>query len=514
MAEQAHSPDSPPTRRKEHDPGCPYARLLHELRACGLEMARPPADPEQWQGFLAELESSWETRRTGAGSTTDSTRLRQLAHDDALTGLPNRARFHHTLARALGRAEREASGLAVIFVDLDRFKRVNDALGHGQGDQLLARVAQRLLRSADERTGVFRLGGDEFALLLESCGSPGPAAALARRLLETLAEPLELGGHDFQVAASLGIALYPQDGLHRLELLKHAEAAMYQAKQQGGGRFHFYSAELGDHAAERLAIEAGLARALERGQLELVYEARTDLRSGRATSAEALLRWRHPELGLVAPGDFVPLAEETGLIVRIGAWVLEAACRQAAEWARAGLSLRVAVNLAPRQLVEDGLLATVERALQLSGLPPSQLELEVTESVLAHGSEAVGRLLRRLRAMGVWLTLDDFGTGHSSLARLKRFPLRAIKLDRSFVMGLPHDHEDGAIAEAVLALAHALRLRAVAEGVENEAQRSWLRRCGWDEWQGHLFGPPVTGDELLHLLQPQGSTFPETATVP
>jgi diguanylate cyclase (GGDEF)-like protein/PAS domain S-box-containing protein len=420
-------------------------------------------------------------------------RIARLAYYDALTGLANRRLFEDRLENAVLTARRKGTSLAVLFIDLDRFKPVNDSLGHKAGDTLLKQVAARLSGIVRDCDTTARLGGDEFAILLagESGERQQVTAAVAQRILDALAAPFVIEGREIATGASIGISFYPADGSTPEMLIKHADVAMYQAKHGGRNRYRFFLPAMNAGALERLGLEEGLRHALERNEFELYFQPKVCTASGILTGAEALLRWRHPERGLVPPGEFIPIAEETGLIVPIGAWVLEQACLRVKEWEGCLPSgFRIAVNLSARQL-QGEIDETVRELLAATAADPARIELELTESMLMDDTERSIALMDKLAAFGVQLALDDFGTGYSSLAYLKRFPIQKLKIDRSFVSDLPDDRGAIAIVQATIALAHSLGMTVVAEGVETAAQRDFLRVAGCGECQGYLFGAPV-----------------------
>ena len=429
-------------------------------------------------------------------------RVRYLASHDSLTALPNRATYSELLNHLLARTEPGPGLFAVLFIDLDRFKTINDSLGHEAGDALLCAVTARLkdcLRSSDV---VARLGGDEFVMLLPGLHGREDAARVARKVLAEVIRPVPLAGRECRVTASIGIAMHPDDGRDESTLMAHADVAMYQAKEAGKNTFQFYDSRHEALSLQRLAIEAALRHALERDELSLHYQAQLDLASDRIDGVEALLRWQHPELGAVSPATFIPLAEESGLILPIGRWVLRTACAQNVAWQRAGLPpVRVAVNLSPRQLADPDLLAEVRDVLAETGLAPGLLELEVTESSVMHHVERALAVLGELKAMGVRLAIDDFGTGYSSLAQLKRFPIDTLKVDRSFIRDLPADAEDRAITEAIIAMGRTLGLTIVAEGVETREQQQFLRDRACDQMQGYGFARPVPPGDFAELLR-------------
>ncbi|HJV01778.1 MAG TPA: EAL domain-containing protein [Burkholderiaceae bacterium] len=430
-------------------------------------------------------------------------RLQVLAHFDALTMLPNRDLFRDRLQQALSRAERHNQLVAVMFLDLDRFKTINDTLGHDAGDALLCEAANRLRQCVRGEDTVARLGGDEFTVILEQIGKPDDAAAVAGKIVAALAPPIMLGGQETFVTPSIGITICPWDSSSAECLLKNADTAMYRVKQEGGNGYRFFTAEMNTLAAGRLETESGLRRAQEREEFAVHYQPKLDLRTGAIIGAEALLRWRHPERGLVPPGEFIPILEETGQIEKVGEWVLEHVCRQIRCWQEAALpALNVAVNLSGRQLQRNNLSTTIANILETTGLDPRLLELEVTESMLMHDAQYAVDMLMQIRAKGVvHIDVDDFGTGYSSLSYLKRFPIDALKLDKSFVDGLPHDEDDIAICRAVIALAHSLKLRVIAEGVENDAQLAFLRDNGCDVIQGYIVSPPLPADDFVELVR-------------
>ena len=425
----------------------------------------------------------------------------KLARYDALTGLPNRNMFIDELERTLARARRSGDNFALFFIDLDRFKNINDSLGHGAGDRLLQVMATRLRELLRDSDLVARLGGDEFVVLLEGSADPKALAGVARKALAAVAEPVLIDGRSFQVTGSVGISLYPQDGSDAATLLKNADAAMYLAKDSGKNTFQFYTAQLAAHSAQQFALESDLRAALSRDELQLHYQPKVRLSDGAIIGMEALLRWLHPQRGLLAPGAFIALAEDSGLILPIGQWVLGAACRQIRAWRDAGLHVpRCAINLSARQFVTDTLVDDVTRTLAAHGLEAGALEVEITESVLMADPQRANRTLLGLHDMGVHIAIDDFGTGYSSLAYLKRFPAQTVKIDRSFVSGLPTDRDDAAITQAVIAMAHSLGLEVVAEGVETQAQMDYLRGLGCDEAQGYLIGRPMAATLLQSRL--------------
>jgi diguanylate cyclase (GGDEF)-like protein len=431
-----------------------------------------------------------------------------FANHDTLTGLPNRAMFNERLTQALARAQRLATMAAVLFVDLDRFKVINDTLGHDAGDQLLKQLADRLRDCLREGDTIGRQGGDEFVVLIEDVADPTQIAGVAQKILDTVARPYLIAGQEFHVTASIGISIYPDDGLDQQELLKNADIAMYRAKEQGKNNHQFYSDQMNLHSFERLALETSLRRAIERDEFLLHYQPKVDMRSGRITGVEALLRWQHPELGMVPPGQFVGLAEETGLIAPIGEWVLRTACAEAQGWISRGMPpVSVAVNLSARQFTRDDLTATIMRILRETGLDPRLLELEITESTVMHNPDRATEVLQQLKRIGVRVAIDDFGTGYSSLSYLKRFPISSVKIDRSFVLDLPGDKDDAAITQAVIAMAHSLRVRAVAEGVETSEQYRFLEENLCDEMQGNYFSPPVDALTMARLLAGRHSEF-------
>ncbi|MEO7726961.1 MAG: EAL domain-containing protein [Burkholderiales bacterium] len=423
------------------------------------------------------------------------------ANHDTLTGLPNRAMFNQRLTQALARAQRLTTMVAVLFVDLDRFKIINDTLGHDAGDRLLKQLADRLRECMREGDTIGRQGGDEFVVLIEDVADPQQLAGVGQKILETVAHPYLINGQEFHVTASIGISLYPADGTDQQALLKNADIAMYRAKEQGKNNYQFYSAQMNLHSFERLALETSLRRAVERNEFLLHYQPKVDMRSGRITGVEALIRWQHPELGMVPPTQFIALAEETGLIAPIGEWVLRTACAEAQGWAVKGLPpISVAVNLSARQFARDDLATAVMRVLRETGLDPRMLELEITESTVMHNAERAAAVLQQLKQLGVRVAIDDFGTGYSSLSYLKRFPISSVKIDRSFVLDLPDDKDDAAITQAVIAMAHSLRLRVIAEGVETSAQYRFLEEHHCDEMQGHYFSAPVDAPAIARLL--------------
>lgn len=448
-------------------------------------------------------------------------KIRQLAYYDALTKLPNRQAFKEQVTRTVSASRRQGRKSAVLYLDLDGFKRINDTLGHDVGDRLLIGVAERLkkqLRKEDQvgrpdgvdppeqQRTIARLGGDEFTVLLVDVRDPLSVTVVARRIQEAVARPFNLAGHEVYVTPSIGIAMIPDDGSDVDVILKNADTAMYHAKSIGKNNFQFYAEDMNNRAGNRLKLEGDLRRAMQRRELQLVYQPQVDIATGQIVAAEALLRWRHPQLGDIPPFEFIPLAEETGMIIEIGERVLNEACRQNKAWLDEGVPpIKVAVNLSPVQFIQRELKASVFHALRVSGLPPQQLELEITESILMRNVEETIATLHQIREMGVALSVDDFGTGYSSLSYLKRFPIDALKIDRSFVKDIPRDQDDMAITAAIIAMGHQLNLEIVAEGVESNEQLAFLRQRGCETAQGYLIGKPVAADVLHRQLLGHGT---------
>jgi diguanylate cyclase (GGDEF)-like protein len=443
---------------------------------------------------------SQRVRRIIEGNRAEK-RIRHLAYNDLLTGLPNRTLFFELLGQSIEAAAAADCQVAVLFMDLDRFKYVNDNLGHDVGDRLLQAVAQRVRHSVRNVDTVARLGGDEFTVVLGDLDGPGAAATAAHNICRMLATPFQIDGHDIFVTSSVGIAMYPHDGADVATLVKHADSAMYRAKKTNTG-FQFYEASMEHSISEHVRLESDLRRALELDQLEVYYQPQSSFATGQIVAMEALVRWHHPSRGMVSPAEFIPLAEETGIINPLGDWVLRTACAQLKAWHGEGLPpLRVAVNLSVRQLLQKDFSRSVEAVLADTGLAPHLLELEITESTLMENAQDTLTALHRLRSLGVRLSIDDFGTGYSSLSYLKRFPVDIIKIDRSFVRDVPQDADDAAIVTAIIALAHSLRLEVVAEGVETAAQLHFLQARHCDLLQGYHLSPPVPAAQFAALIR-------------
>lgn len=428
--------------------------------------------------------------------------LRNEATRDPLTGLPNRLLFADRLAQNIAEAHRANERLAVMFFDLDRFKIVNDTLGHSAGDMLLQQVAGRLMEVLRDVDTLARMGGDEFTMIVNGVQGVDAAEAVAQRALRTCSTPFVIEGQELFVTASVGISMFPSDGADVETLVRNADAAMYQAKENGRNSCHVYDNTLNESAVTRITFETDLRHALERDELVLYYQPRLSISTGEILGAEALLRWRHQTLGLVPPLEFVPLAEETGLIIAIGDWVLDEACKQNKYWQDAGYrAIDVAVNVSARQFKQHDLKQSVAKALESSGLDPTWLVMELTESTIMNDAHAAAILLQELRAMGVHLSIDDFGTGYSSLNHLKRFPIDSLKIDRSFIKDITTNPDDAAIAEAVIAMAHSMRMWVTAEGVESLEQLELLRDLDCDEMQGYFVSRPVPAEEFEQLLR-------------
>ena len=429
-------------------------------------------------------------------------RLKQLAHFDSLTDLPNRVQFIERLEQTMADADRNERLVGVVFLDLDRFKYINDSLGHGKGDILLREVAMRLNGAIRRGDTVARLSGDEFALVLADMGHVNDAVRVAQKILDVFQQPFLVAGHELFVTASLGITLYPFDDRGAEDLLRNADVAMYRAKESGKNNFQFYVAEMTAKATERLSLETDLRSALDRGELSLDYQPIADGKSGCVVGMEALLRWKHPVRGMISPAQFIPLAEETGFIIPIGEWVLRTACEQCRAWQKLGFpSLHVAVNLSARQFHQKDLPASVYQILQETGLSPGSLGLEITEGLVMQQAEASINTLRELVAMDIKISIDDFGTGYSSLSYLKRFPINVLKIDQSFVHDIPGDADDAAIASTIITMAHSLGLKVVAEGVETEEQLSFMCQHGCDAMQGYFFSKPLPADQFESFLK-------------
>jgi len=446
-------------------------------------------------GFFKDLTETVEAHR----------RIEELAYSDALTGLPNRVMLAERLEFALAMSQRHETPFALLFLDLDRFKQINDSLGHMQGDRVLVEVAGRLLTCVRQVDTVARLGGDEFVILLTQTDARG-AETIARRVIEVLGLPFDLDGVGFSVTASIGIAMYPTDGESMNDLIKNADAAMYRVKERGRAGFRFYQPQMNVDLLARMKLDHAMRVALERGRFSLHYQPQIDIESGAVIGAEALLRWNDDDLGNVSPAEFIPVAEESGFIVALGDWVLGEAVAQAARWHAEGRPVRVSINVSALQFQQLDFVERVAAVLAAAKLPSEWLELELTESILVQDANEALQRLRALDALGVQLAIDDFGTGYSSLGYLKRFPIKKLKIDRSFIKGLPGDSSDAGIACAVIQLGRALNLRVIAEGVETPQQRDFLSGNGCDEFQGWLFAPALPADEFARrtagLLRP------------
>lgn len=428
-------------------------------------------------------------------------RVRFLSNYDKLTGLANRELFHDRLRQAIARAERSGHLVALLFLDLDRFKTVNDTLGHVAGDELLIAVANRLKQCVRKADTIARLGGDEFTVIVEDVTSTLEVDLICSKLVAAFEKPFVIQRHELHVTTSIGVTFYPTDDLDETALIRNADAAMYKAKEQGRNKFCVFTSDLSAAAVWRMGIESAMRHAVERNEFYLCYQPKFDVLTGQVLGAEALLRWESPQYGLVSPADFIPVAEDSGLIVPIGAWVLRQACVDARGWQRPGKKpLHVAVNLSARQLRGGEFTQTVRAIVAERLIDPRLLQLEITESLLMEDTAASAQVLRDLKALGVDIFLDDFGTGYSSLAYLKKFPIDGLKIDRSFVVDLPGDQDDAAITLAILALSQALRLRVIAEGVENAAQYEFLRRARCDEVQGYFFSKPLRQEDFALWL--------------
>jgi diguanylate cyclase (GGDEF)-like protein len=490
------------------------ARLGHSDR---LLVLRKPAEPIEVLQCATALSRKWEndklvrehvlrleeviTTRT-KGLEAANRQLRHLATHDSLTGLPNRVLLDDRLQQAIAHADRDMRSFAVLICDLDRFKLINDSLGHRAGDELLQEVARRLLTVVRTADTVARFGGDEFVLIGTSTGDAEDAAALAVRVMDVLQAPVRIAAIDIHTSPSIGIAMYPDDGVTMQALLAHADAAMYSAKQHGRGNFRRFTPGMDAGTEERVQLESDLHNALTQNQFQLYYQPKVDTQTGEVRSAEALIRWLHPTHGIVSPAEFIPLAEECGLIGAIGGWVIREACRQTRTWQIDGVpSLRVSVNLSASQFRDSGLVDSIRRALDDAGLQARYLEVELTESAVMSDPEKSIAILEQLSAMGVLVSVDDFGTGYSSMSYLRRFPIDKLKIDRVFIDEIVSRPEDASIVRAIVSLAHSLRLKVVAEGVETPAQLDFLKTAGCDEYQGYHFSRPLPAAEFERLIR-------------
>lgn len=500
-------------RSDEHDPAF-YAQLWDTVGKTGHWQGEIWAKRRSGEVYPQGISISQVKDKVGRSShyvsvSSDISRYKQyeaqlafLAHHDALTDLPNRFAFQTHLREALLRARRDGSVIALMFIDLDQFKIINDSLGHVIGDLLLKAAAQRLTGCVRQTDLVARLGGDEFVVVLNGVKGPQHAAKIADKLIDVLAEPFLVGGHELSISGSIGISCYPQDGADADVLLKNADAAMYRAKELGRNNYQFFRVDMGADIVKQLVMTNSLRLALNQKQFLLHYQPRIDLASRRIIGVEALVRWQHPEKGLVAPARFIPHAEETGLIGPLGEWVLRTACKQAKAWHESGLGqLRMAVNLSARQFRQPNFAQQIASILAETGVDASLLELEITESMVMQDLEKTKSILDELKGLRIAIAIDDFGTGHSSLAYLKRFPVDYLKIDRSFIRDLPGDQEDAAITKAIIALGKSLKLRVIAEGIETQSQQSFLEAHGCDEGQGYLISRPLAAADLDAILR-------------
>ena len=430
-----------------------------------------------------------------------------LATHDSLTSLPNRFMFSQILNLAIDSAHRYHRKLAVFFIDLDRFKNINDTLGHEAGDYLLCEMAARLKQCLRASDVVGRLGGDEFVILLPEPENTEQIATVAQKILSTSLDAIYINGQECRVTASIGICVYPDDGRDEQTLMKNADIAMYRAKEEGKNNYQFYSPDIEARSLERLVLENNLRMALERNEFFLHYQAKRNLQTGEIAGVEALVRWQHPELGIISPAQFIPLAEETGLIVLIGRWVLKTACAQNVAWLKQGLPpLCMAVNLSVRQFFDEKLIDDVADALRESGMEPALLEMEITEGMVMQDAERAIRILTAIKALGVRLAIDDFGVGYSSLAQIKRFPIDTLKVDSSFIRDIPQNREDRAITEAIIAMGKTLSLTVIAEGVETKEQEAFLRDHNCDQSQGYYFSKPISSEDFVDFMKAQATS--------
>jgi diguanylate cyclase (GGDEF)-like protein len=471
-----------------------------EVLQCATALSRKWENDRLVRDQMLRLEEVITTRTRGLEAANQQ--LRHLATHDALTGLPNRVLLDDRLQQAIAHAERDGRSFAVLVCDLDRFKLINDSLGHRAGDELLQEVARRLNAVVRSTDTVARFGGDEFVLIGTSVSDPEDAAGLAARVMDALQAPVRIAAIDIHASPSIGIAMYPDDGESIQALLAHADAAMYSAKQNGRGNFRRYAAGMHAGTEDRVQLESDLHNALASNQFELYYQPKVDTHTGAVRSAEALIRWVHPTRGVVSPADFIPLAEECGLIGPIGAWVIREACRQARAWQLDGVpALRVSVNLSASQFRDSDLVDSIRRALDDAGLEARYLEVELTESAVMSDPEQSIAILEDLSAMGVLVSVDDFGTGYSSMSYLRRFPIDKLKIDRVFINEIVTRPEDASIVRAIVSLAHSLRLKVVAEGVETPAQLEFLKMAGCDEYQGYHFSRPIPAADFERLIR-------------
>lgn len=430
--------------------------------------------------------------------------LNYMAYYDSLTGLPNRMLFNGKLVVAIKEAKLKNESFAVMFLDLDNFKTINDTLGHTVGDTLLQEIAERLTGCLREDDIVARLGGDEFILLIQHIERPSDAESVASKIIDIFKSPLMISERDIFITTSIGIALYPNDGEDMQMLLRNADTALYRAKDLGRDNYKRYTPAMNDKALERLSLETDLRRALENNELMLFYQPQIDIQTSEIVGMEALLRWHHPEFGLIYPDDFISIAEDTGLVVPIGEWVLYEACRQNKEWQDLGYKpVRVAINLSARQFQMPNLVEMIDDVIYMSALDPQYLDVEITESLVVQDTERAIEVLSKLKERGIQISIDDFGTGYSALSHLKRFPIDAIKIDRMFVSSLGIDSSDEAIVEAVVAMGHSMKRRVVAEGVETKEQLEFLRQLKCDELQGFFFSQPIPAEKAIEFLHQQ-----------
>jgi diguanylate cyclase (GGDEF)-like protein len=471
-----------------------------EVLQCATALSRKWENDRLVKEHVLRLEEVITTRTRGLEAANQQ--LRHLATHDSLTGLPNRVLLDDRLQQAMVHADRDMRSFALLVCDLDRFKLINDSLGHRAGDELLQEVARRLLTVVRAADTVARFGGDEFVLIGTSIGDAEDAEALAARVMDALQAPVRIAAIDIHTSPSIGIAMYPDDGVTMQALLAHADAAMYSAKQHGRGNFRRYAPDMDAGTEERVQLESDLHNAVTQDQFELYYQPKVDTQTGEVRSAEALIRWVHPTRGIVSPAEFIPLAEECGLIGTIGEWVIREACRQTRAWQLSGVpTLRVSVNLSASQFRDSGLVDSIRSALDDAGLQARYLEVELTESAVMSDPEKSIAILEQLSAMGVLVSVDDFGTGYSSMSYLRRFPIDKLKIDRVFIDEIVSRQEDASIVRAIVSLAHSLRLKVVAEGVESPAQLDFLKNAGCDEYQGYHFSRPLPAADFERLIR-------------